>query len=356
MTSAPRPSMTLTPARYIGTLAVCLALIAVVLILSPGIGSQYQTVGWRDAWRAYFSGDHSSTSYWIAFRHRLPRTVLALQAGITLSLCGAVFQTLFRNALATPYTLGISSGGSLGALIAIRAGFEVVVFGISSVSLCAFGGAMAVVAIVFLFTRGTRRLTTNELLLAGVTMGLFCSAMMMLVTYLSNARQTFEIIAWMMGSLDPIGNMGASLSWPLLVPAWAVLVLSARALNQYVLGEELAATRGVNVAALQMVCILFASLATAVVVAFCGPIGFVGLVVPHLAALIVGRDCRLLLPSCAMLGGVFLAVCDWLSQLTMVWAGWLTGRELGGIVLPIGVVTAVLGVPIFLVLLHRRAT
>ncbi len=351
-----RTPPTLTPTRYIASLGICALLVAAVLVLSPGIGSQYQTTGWRDAWRAFTAGQTDSTAYWIAFKIRLPRTILALQAGITLSLCGAVFQTLFRNALATPYTLGISSGGSLGALIAIRAGFDFAVAGVSSVSLCAFAGSLAVVAIVFLFTRGTRRLTTNELLLAGVTMGLFCSAMMMLVTYLSNARQTFEIIAWMMGSLDPIGNMGNSLSWPLLLPAWVVLILSARALNQYTLGDELAATRGVNVVALQVTCILFASLATAVVVAFCGPIGFVGLVVPHLTALIVGRDCRLLLPTGAMLGGVFLAVCDWLSQLIMVWAGWFTGRELGGIVLPIGVVTAVLGVPIFLILLHRRAT
>ncbi|MBI5764538.1 MAG: iron ABC transporter permease [Planctomycetes bacterium] len=354
MTTLAGPAATLSPVRYIASLGLCALMIGVVLFLSPGIGSKIEIASLGNAWRAFASGAGGGDDYAIAFRIRLPRTILALQAGITLSLCGAVFQTLFRNALATPYTLGISSGGALGALIAIRAGFEVAFFGISSVSFCAFGGALAVVGVVFLFTRGTRRLTTNELLLAGVTVGMFCSSMMMLVTYLSNARQTFEIITWMMGSLDPIGNMGNSLSWPLLIPAWAVLILSARALNQYTLGEDLAATRGVNVVALQGVCILFASLATAIVVAFCGPIGFVGLVVPHLTALIVGRDCRVLLPAGAMLGGVFLAVCDWLSQLTMPLAGWLTGRELGGIVLPIGVVTAVLGVPIFLVLLHRR--
>jgi iron complex transport system permease protein len=346
----------LTPRRYLAILSTCGAAIALILLASPGIGSQYQTVGWLDAWRAIFSADSESSAYIIAVNLRLPRTILALQAGITLALCGSVFQTLFRNALATPYTLGIASGGALGALIAIRLGLGDSTLGGSAISLCAFLGALTVIGVVFLFTRGARRLTTNELLLAGVTMGLFCSAMMMLVTYLSNARQTFEIIAWMMGSLDPIGNLGKNLSWPLLLPAWVVLILAARPLNQYVLGDELATTRGVNVARLQLVCILFASLATAAVVAFCGPIGFVGLVVPHLTALLVGRDCRILLPSCAMVGGVFLAVCDWLSQLTMVWAGRLTGRELSGVILPIGVVTAVLGVPIFLILLHRRAT
>lgn len=348
--------ISLTPRRYAVVLSICGAAILLTLLLSPGIGSQYEAVGWLDAWRAILKHETDSFAYIMAVNLRLPRTILALQAGITLALCGSVFQTLFRNALATPYTLGISSGGSLGALIAIRLGLADSALGSSSISLCAFLGALAVIAVVFLFARGARRLSTNELLLAGVTMGLFCSAMMMLVTYLSNARQTFEIIGWMMGSLDPIGNMGKNLSWPLLVPAWIVLILSARSLNQYMLGDELAMARGVNVVRLQLVCILSASLATAAVVAFCGPIGFVGLVVPHLTALLVGRDCRILLPSCAMLGGVFLVVCDWLSQLTMVWAGRLTGRELGGVILPIGVVTAVLGVPIFLVLLHRRAT
>jgi iron complex transport system permease protein len=345
-----------TRGRYASVLGLCGGLVLVVLAISPGIGSQLQAVGPVDAWQAWWRGDSQSIAYWLGFRHRLPRTVLALEAGTTLALCGAVFQNLFRNALATPYTLGIASGGSLGALIAIRLGVEAWVFGVSGVSLCAFIGALAVVAAVFLITRGTRKLTTNELLLAGVTLGLFCSAMMMLVTYLSNARQTFEIIGWMMGSLDPIGNMGSTLSLPLLVPAWIVLLLAARPLNQYAMGDDLAAARGVHVLRLQLSCILAASLATAAVVAFCGPIGFVGLVLPHLAALWVGRDCRILLPTSALLGGAFLAVCDWLSQLALVWAGWLSGRDLGGTILPIGVITAVVGVPIFLVLLHRRAT
>jgi iron complex transport system permease protein len=346
----------LTPRRYAVVLGGCCAAMALALLVSPGIGSQYRSVGWLDAWRSLWRGETDSMEYWIAFRHRLPRTVLALQVGVTLSLCGAVFQTLFRNALATPYTLGISSGGSLGALIAIRAGWTGAILGVSTISLSALVGALAIIGAVFLITRGARRLTTYELLLAGVTMGLFCSAMMMLVTYLSNARQTFEIIGWMMGSLDPIAPMGATLSWLLILPTWIVLIGLSRSLNQYLLGDELATTRGVNVPRLQLVCILAASLATAAVVAFCGPIGFVGLVVPHLTALIVGRDCRILLPAGAMLGGVFLAVCDWLSQLIMVWAGHLTDRDLSGIVLPIGVVTAVVGVPIFLVLLYRKAT
>ena len=346
----------LTRTHYFACLAVCLGLLAAILVLSPGIGSASGQVGVGQAWRAYFSGDRGSVAYYIAFEHRLPRSLLAIVVGVTLALCGAVFQVLFRNPLATPYTLGIASGGALGALIAINLGISARLLGLPGMTVASFLGAFAVIAVILTFTRGTRRLTTNELLLAGVTLGLFCSGMMMLVTCLSNVRETFAIVRWMMGSLDTIGQGTLVSILPLTLPAWIILTLSARSLNQYVLGEELASARGVNVARLQLVCLIFASLATAAVVSMCGPIGFVGLVVPHLTALLVGRDCRILLPASALLGGVFLAVCDWLSQLAMGWVGAATGRYLGSAILPIGVVTAVVGVPIFLVLLHRRTT
>jgi cobalamin transport system permease protein len=345
--------------RYFLILAVGVVLVFFVLALSPGIGNQSNSIGVLDAWRSFAHRQDAPSppiEYVIGFRLRLPRTLLALEAGFTLALCGAVFQTLFRNALATPYTLGIASGGSLGALMAIFWGIEFSILGISSVTMFSFVGAIAVIGVVFLFTRGTRRLTTNELLLAGVTLGMFCSAMMMLVTSMSNVRQTFEIIRWMMGSLESIGHLNWTSNLPLMIPACAILLTCGRALNQYMLGDDLAAARGVNVARLQALCILCGSLATACVVAVCGPIGFVGLVVPHLTALIVGKDCRILLPLSALLGGVFLAICDWISQLAMVWAGALTGQSLAVVVLPIGVVTALVGVPIFLVLLHRRVT
>ena len=349
----------LTTRRYVAYLSASLVVLLAILVISPGIGTQSGGIGLFDAWRAYAHdrGDPASPAYdtyWIAFHLRLPRTLLAVQVGITLALCGAVFQILFRNPLATPYTLGLASGGSLGALIAIKLGLDFVLFGASAVTLAAFIGAMLVVGVIFAFTRGTRRLTTNELLLAGVTLGLFCSGMMMLVTYLSNVRETFEIVRWMMGTLDTIGHSKTGSILPLLIPAWTVLIILARPLNQYLLGEELAAARGVNVVCLQAICILLASLATAAVVSVCGPIGFVGLVVPHITALIVGRDARILLPAAALNGGIFLAVCDWLSQLAMGWAGAITHQNLGSTILPSGDVTAVVGVPIFLVLLHRR--
>ncbi|MFQ5430069.1 MAG: FecCD family ABC transporter permease [Phycisphaerae bacterium] len=345
----------LGPKRYFIWLALCGLLLLAAVVVSPGIGTQSARVGLLDAWRACIHGEVDAQAYRIGFVLRMPRTLLALQTGITLGLCGAVFQTLFRNPLATPYTLGIASGGSLGALLAIHIGIGFSVWGIAARSLSAFLGASLVIVVIFLFARTARRLATAELLLAGVTMGLFCSAAVMFITYLSDQWQTFSMVRWMMGSLVIVSLSDATLGLMLLLPSWAVLIGCAKSLNQYALGEEIAATRGVHVARLRAVCILFASLATAVVVAACGPIGFVGLVVPQITGLLVGRDCRILLPVSAMLGGVFLAGCDWLSQLAMGWIGALSGRPLGSVILPVGVVTAMLGVPVFLFLLHRRA-
>jgi iron complex transport system permease protein len=371
----------LTPRRYLLRLGICLAGLSVLIVISPGIGTEAASVGWWDVWRAqlglaidpeelagrsFVDLDEDGTisdeelagfveiARHIGFGQRFPRTLLALQVGVTLALCGATFQVLFRNPLATPYTLGIASGGSLGALIAIRLGWGVMALGVSSLSLAAFVGAIVVVGAVLLIARAPRRLTSNELLLAGVTMGLFCSAMMMLVTAVSDERETFSMVRWMMGSLDPVTTLQGATLLPLLLPAWIVLMLSARALNQYRLGDELAATRGVNIARLQGICVLVCTLAVAAVVARCGPIGFVGLVVPHMVGLMFGSDCRLLLPASATAGGAFLIVCDWASQLTMRTAGWITARQLGSATLPIGVVTAVVGVPVFLVLLRMR--
>lgn len=371
---------TLTRRQYITRLGASVIVLLLLLLMSPGIGTESASFGLWDVWRARLgieipaselvgrsiadtdeNGEISEgeRSAYVAtagqiFGRRFPRSLLALQVGVTLALCGAAFQVLFRNPLATPYTLGIASGGSLGALIAIRLGWGLLWWGVSTVAMSAFVGAIVIVSAVFLIARGSRRLTSNELLLAGVTMGLFCSAMMMLVTAVSDERVTFAVVRWMMGSLDPIARSSGTAMWPLMLPAWVVLIFSARAFNQYRLGDELATARGVRIARLQLACVTVCTLAIAVVVAHCGPIGFVGLVVPHIVMLLFGSDCRILLPASAIAGGAFLIVCDWASQLAMRLGGWATGRQLGSATLPIGVVTAIIGVPIFLILLRTR--
>ncbi|GIK16977.1 MAG: ABC transporter permease [Planctomycetota bacterium] len=362
-------------------LAIGLLAIGALLGLSPGVGSDRAYVGWRDAWRAAFDvapdpqhlltkprtdlnadgrvDDAEIARYVlnaraIGFDHRLARSLLALVVGATLASCGATFQVLFRNPLATPYTLGVASGGALGAMLALRFGMFERVAGVPLMTLCAFFGGLAVVALVFVFARGSRRLTSNELLLAGVTLGMFCSAMMLLVQFMSNERLTFALVRWMMGSLDTVTSARAVELLPFVAPAWLVLIASAPALNQYRLGDELALSRGVRVIRLQVICIVACTLATAAVVAHCGPIGFVGLVVPQLAGRVFRWDCRILLPASLLVGGGFLIVCDFLAQSAMSAAAAVTGRRLSGTILPIGVVTALVGVPMFLIVLARR--
>jgi len=337
-----------TASRFVMHIGIAAAALALAIVISPGVGSG--EMGVFEAWRS--RADTDSAAHFIAFRLRLPQTIKALVAGLTLALSGAVFQTLFRNVLATPYTLGIASGGSLGALIAVKLGLDGLMLGLPQGAWCAMAGCALVVGLVFLMAGG-HRLTGNALVLGGVTIGFFCSAMMMFVTYLADVRETYFVVRWMMGSLESVGNEQVLRALGPLAVSWGILLWCSQSLNQFALGDEIAASRGVRPAALQAVCIIFASLGTACVVSLCGPIGFVGLIVPQAVRMVVGRDHRILLPGAALWGATFLVVCDWLTRLVPTWYGAAMGVEVTASPLPIGVMTAVVGAPVFLVLLRR---
>ncbi|MCH7813862.1 MAG: iron ABC transporter permease, partial [Planctomycetes bacterium] len=297
--------MTLLTRRRFGlSVGLCGLLLLAVLLVSPGVGPR--PPGVVEAWRSIGADDDPGHYYYIAFQMRWPRALKALLAGVTLSLCGAVFQTLFRNPLATPYTLGIASGGSLGAMLAIELGLTGTLLWVSPVMLCAFAGSAAVVVAVAFLARAARGLSSNGLLLGGVTIGFFCSALMLFTQYLADERDAFEIIRWMMGSVATVGYGELLALAPFVVIPWLVLCSRARALDQYAMGAELAATRGVSPGRLQAWCIAMASVATAAIVSSCGPIGFVGLIVPHAARRMVGADHRVSLIVSGLLGGTFL--------------------------------------------------
>lgn len=329
----------------------------IVVAISPGIGSQ--PIGVARAWGSVFGfGEAGESSVEASIvreimRLRLSRTICALLAGTTLALCGAVTQTQFRNVLATPYTLGIASGGALGAAISVLLGLDQFGFGLPGESLGALLGCAAVVGLVLLLAGTLYGLSGNSLVLAGVAIGFFCSAMLMFATYLADVREKDRIVRWMMGSVatfrfrEPLQMLG-----PMAV-SWAGMIACGPGLNQLQLGEELASARGVRVGLLQVANIGFASLGTACVVSLCGPIGFVGLLVPHTVRLVVGRDHRLLLPVAGVWGGVFLIVCDWLARLLPLWWGRCFSGEISAAALPIGVVTSAVGAPVFLLLLCK---
>jgi iron complex transport system permease protein len=277
----------------------------------------------------------------IFFLARLPRAVAAALVGGTLAAAGVVFQGLLRNPLATPYTLGVSAGASLGAMVAITFGAA---FPVASVATASLVGAFIAVTVVYVLASVRQHgMSTTVLLLAGVTLNSFFSALILFVQYLSDFAQTFRALRWLMGDLDVAGYGAILASLPLIGIAFVTFVWLARPLNLLSLGAEAAGTRGLDVHRTQRIAFFSASLATGAAVAVGGPIGFVGIIVPHLVRLLVGADHRLVLPASTLFGGAFLVACDVIAR-----------TALAPIELPVGIITALIGGPFFLWLLVRK--
>lgn len=281
----------------------------------------------------------------IFFVARLPRVLAAALVGASLAASGVVLQALLRNPLATPFTLGVSSGAALGAMLVIAAGLDMGALGVSSVPLASFAGSIVATAIVYWLARSQRRgLSTNVLLLAGVTLNSFFSALILFVQYLADFTQAFRTVRWLMGDLD-VGGYGAIVAaLPLVVLSFAAFAVLARSLNLLSLGADAAAARGVDVVRAERLAFLSASLATGAAVSLAGPIGFIGIVVPHLVRLLVGADHRVVLPASACFGAAFLIGCDLVSR-----------TALAPLELPVGIVTAMVGGPFFLWQLVRHS-
>ncbi len=287
------------------------------------------------------SGAGDPTHRRILFEIRLPRAVLGILVGGGLALAGSVFQALLRNPLAEPYILGISGGSAAGAVLVLSLGLVTV----SSALLpaAAFGGALLAVLLVFrVAASADRSLDVRVLLLAGVVVGSFFTAVIALILALSEAQAVRSAVVWMMGSLYGVGWGSVGVVAAYTIPAALVLMSLARALNLMSVGEETASYLGTDVEAVKRIAYGVASLITAAGVAVAGIIGFVGLIVPHTLRLVVGSDQRILLPLSFLAGGAFLTFADLGARLI------LDPTEI-----PIGVITAFLGVPLFLVLLRR---
>lgn len=274
---------------------------------------------------------------------RLPRVLCAFAAGAMLSLSGMSFQALFRNPLATPFTLGISSGAALGAAVFIRFGLAFTVLGISGTSFGAFCGALLAVLLVYGLTRLRGGFTTTTLLLAGIAISFFFSSLILLIQYLSGFEQSFRIVQWMMGSLTAADYSKLVNLLPFLTIGGGLLVFLYREMNLLMVGEDIAISRGVNIGRVKKLIFLAASLMVGGVVAVCGPIGFVGMMSPHICRLLVGADHRWLTPASFLFGGLFLVICDTLAR------SMASGAEV-----PVGIITAMLGGPFFIWLLLNR--
>jgi iron complex transport system permease protein len=317
-------------------LAVCASAViaAAALAIAPLVGSSHIDVS-----RA-FAG--LSPDREILFYTRLPRVLLAALAGGALAVAGVLFQALLRDALATPYTLGVSSGASLGAVMAICFGWREVAH-LPAIWICAFAGALLVLALVLGIATEGRRLSSFTLLLAGISINTVCLALILFFQYIANFGQTFAIVRWLMGGIDAVEY--STLGWlaAAVIPAVAFIFLRAREWNLMAVGEDWAAARGVAASRLMLGGYLAGSFIAGSVTALTGPIAFVGLIVPHAIRLRLGADHRLLIPCSFLLGAAFLAICDTLARTV------LAPTEI-----PVGVVTALLGGPFFIWLLRSK--
>jgi iron complex transport system permease protein len=273
---------------------------------------------------------------------RLSRTLLGLFAGGTLALAGSLFQSMLRDALATPYTLGVSTGASLGAVLAITLNWHLV-GGIAGVWAGALGGAAIILIVVMGAARRGREISASSLLLAGIAINSVCGAMILLVHSLSGLSQTYAISRWLIGSLDAVefGTLGVYMAVVVIVSV--LVVRQARQWNLLAVGESWAATRGADVSRSLRTGYVAGSILAAATVALTGPIGFVGLVVPHLIRPRVGGDDRIVMPCAFLLGGVLLATCDAIGRVILAPAE-----------VPAGAITAFIGGP-HLIWLVRKA-
>lgn len=329
----------LTIRKTVTTLTVLTVVLLVVCVVALMIGSTPMSLS--DIGRSLFVPSDTSleTQRSILWNIRLPRVLLALVVGAGLSIAGATLQALLRNPLAEPYILGISSGGTVGALLAMMSGI-----GVASLvtPLFSFTGSILVMALVFALGHRRGSLDTNALLLSGVMVGAFFSAMVLLFTAMANQdlRTTY---LWLIGNLSSADLSSFWVIFPLVTIASAVLATRSRHFNLISTGDETALHLGVEVDRVKRLSYLLASFITGLAVSVSGVVGFVGLVVPHACRVTLGPDHRLLLPASFLAGGTYLVLCDLLSRVI------LAPSEV-----PVGVVTAVIGAPVFIYLLKKR--
>lgn len=276
----------------------------------------------------------------IVWRLRFPRVLLAGLVGATLSLGGMVFQALLRNPLAEPYILGISGGSAIGAIVGILLGLA----RFPGVWLTAFMGSLATLGVLFVMASGRSLFKANTLLLSGVMVNAFCAAVIMFLISMAQDNRLHNIIFWLMGDLAAATNDKVAVLALTVLPCFGVIFARSHAMNLLTLGHDMARSMGVNIKTNMAWLLMVTSLMISATVSYCGLVGFVGLVMPHMLRLALGPDHRLLAPACVLGGATFMILCDVLAR-TLPAQGEM----------PVGVVTALVGAPLFIYLLKKSA-
>ncbi len=287
--------------------------------------------------------DTKSVDFIVFFDVRLPRVLFAFAVGAGLALMGAVFQGLLRNDLATPYTLGVSAGGAFGAVLGLKLNLVFSWFIFSSVSLFSISGSLIAVSIIFLIARSRYGFSIYTLILAGVAISFFFSSFNLFLHYLADFTETFRMIRWLMGSLDVVGWQYTTVMFVLLIIAGAYFIFNYKAFNILLTGHEMALSKGVDVKRIQLISFFMGSAFVGFIVAFAGPIGFIGLVIPHIVRLLFGANHKFVFIGSIITGGFFLAFCDTIARIIIAPAE-----------LPVGIITSMIGGPFFIYLLLRK--
>lgn len=326
--------MYLTPHKWL--LVVTSLLILSIATLVIGITQGSVNIPITDVWGILTHSNTNILQQQIILELRLPRILNAFLVGALLSFSGLLMQVLLKNPLAEPYILGISGGASVASL-------SLILLGISSIWIpaAAFGGAIIATLLVFIISGGNQQKSPEFLLLTGVVIAAGWGAIINLLLSISNAQELQTMVFWMLGDLSNKGfHSWMFLSFSLLL----ILTLPlARKLNALMHGEESALSLGININSLKLRLYFLSAASTALAVSIAGSIGFVGLIIPHMLRLLIGSDHRLLLVATPLLGGSFLCLADTLARTL------LSPQSL-----PVGVVTAIIGVPMFILLLHRQ--
>jgi iron complex transport system permease protein len=273
---------------------------------------------------------------------RLPRVLASFLVGLSLASSGVVFQGIFRNPMADPFIIGVSSGAALGAALAIVLKAGIGILGYYTIPVMAFLGSLLALFITYNISKVGSIIPITTLLLSGIAVSIFFSSIVAMLEVIAGA-ELHPLVFWLMGGFSYIEWKDVLLAFPLILLSEIVIYAFARDLNLMLLGEEEAKHLGVSVEKTKKILIIFSSLITATSVSLSGIIGFVGLIVPHIARILIGPDHRILIPASMLVGGIFLMVCDSLARIAMLPSE-----------LPVGIITALSGGPFFIYLLRKK--
>ncbi len=327
----------LLPRRIFGVSALLLILLGSAMFLGLSMGSTGGS--FKTVWHS-LSGNQNvdGTLDTIIWRIRFPRVLIATLVGAALSVGGLVFQALLKNPLAEPYILGISGGSAIGAIIGILMGLS----RFPGVGLTAFTGSLTTLGLILIMSSGRSVLIKDSLLLSGVMVNAFCTAVIMFLISIAQDTRLHNIMFWLMGDLSSSDLSQVGILAATLFPCFILIFWLSNTMNLLLLGNEMAQTMGVNIKFITLTLLVLTTFMISATVSHCGLIGFVGLVIPHLLRLLLGPDHRVLVPACILGGGAYMVLCDVLSRILPA-----QGE------MPAGVITALVGAPLFIILLKR---